>query len=62
MLVTMSDKELLRASFIQAVVEKRPLLAQSGRSLMNVCCGRKANGRPEPPWVCSIRIAHCQNQ
>ena len=32
MLVTMSDKELLRASFIQAVVEKRPLLAKSGQS------------------------------
>jgi len=30
MLVTMSDKELLRASVIQAVVEKRPLLAHSG--------------------------------
>ncbi len=30
MLVTMSDKELHRASVIQAVVEKRPLLAQSG--------------------------------
>lgn len=36
MLVTMSDKELHRASVIQAVVEKRPLLAPGGQSALKV--------------------------